>query len=45
MKKIKILIVDDHAIVRMGLASTLETHSDLAVVGEADLHDGAARLA
>ena len=36
MKKVKILIVDDHAIVRMGLASTLETHSDLAVVGEAD---------
>ena len=43
MRKIKILIVDDHAIVRMGLASTLETHSDLAVVGEAD--DGAAALA
>ena len=42
MKKIKILIVDDHAIVRMGLASTLETHSDLAVVGEAD--DGKAAL-
>ena len=43
MKKIKILIVDDHAIVRMGLASTLETHPDLSVVGEAD--DGAAALA
>ena len=42
MKKIKILIVDDHAIVRMGLASTLETHSDLAVIGEAD--DGKAAL-
>ena len=42
MKKIKILIVDDHAIVRMGLASTLETHSDLSVVGEAD--DGKAAL-
>ena len=42
MKKIKILIVDDHAIVRMGLSSTLETHSDLAVIGEAD--DGKAAL-
>ena len=42
MKKIKILIVDDHAIVRMGLAYTLETHSDLAVIGEAD--DGKAAL-
>ena len=42
MKKIKILIVDDHAIVRMGLASTLETHPDLTIVGEAD--DGNAAL-
>ena len=41
-KKIKILIVDDHAIVRMGLTSTLETHPDLSVVGEAD--DGKSAL-
>ena len=41
-KKIKILIVDDHAIVRMGLSSTLETHPDLSVVGEAD--DGKSAL-
>ena len=41
-KRIKILIVDDHAIVRMGLTSTLETHPDLSVVGEAD--DGKSAL-
>ena len=41
-KKIKILIVDDHAIVRTGLTSTLETHPDLSVVGEAD--DGRSAL-
>ena len=33
--KIKILIVDDHAIARMGLASILGTKPDLDVVGEA----------
>ena len=31
--KIKILIVDDHAILRVGLASLLNTFDDLAVVG------------
>ena len=36
MRKIKILIVDDHAIVRMGLASAFETYPDFSVVGEAD---------
>ena len=45
MKKIKILIVDDHAIVRMGLASTLETHHDLIVVGEEDDGKSAIRQA
>ena len=33
--KIRILIVDDHAIVRMGLASLLGTKADLEVVGDA----------
>ena len=41
-KKIKILIVDDHAIVRTGLSSTLETHPDFSIVGEAD--DGMSAL-
>ena len=35
MKRIKILIVDDHAILRMGLASLLETQKDLEIVGDA----------
>ena len=39
MKPIRILIVDDHAIVRMGLASILGTKKDLEVVGDAE--DGA----
>ena len=39
MKKIRVLIADDHAIVRMGLASILGTKRDLEVVGDAE--DGA----
>ena len=34
-RKIKILIVDDHPIVRQGLAAVLEHEEDLTVVGEA----------
>ena len=34
--KIRILIADDHAIVRMGLASLLGTQNDIEVVGEAE---------
>ena len=41
-EKIKVLIVDDHAIVRMGLASLLGTKADLEVVGDAG--DGATAL-
>ena len=33
--KIKILIADDHAIVRYGLASLIATQSDMEVVGQA----------
>ena len=36
MKKIKVLIADDHAIVRTGLSSLLGTQRDFVVVGEAD---------
>ncbi len=40
--KIKVLIVDDHQVVRQGLRTFLELHDDLAVVGEAG--DGSAAL-
>ena len=36
MKKIKVLIVDDHAILRMGLASLLNAKKDIEVVGDAE---------
>lgn len=34
-KPIRIVIADDHDLVRQGIRSFLETHSDLAIVGEA----------
>ena len=36
MSKIKVLIVDDHAILRMGLASLISAENDLEVIGDAD---------
>ncbi len=38
MKRIRILIVDDHAVVRAGIHLLLDSQSDLGVVGEA--HNG-----
>ena len=35
MKKIGVLLVDDHAVVRQGLRALLEAEGDIAVVGEA----------
>ena len=35
MKKIKILVADDHALLRVGLNTMLSTQPDMAVVGEA----------
>ena len=35
-RKIKVLITDDHTIVRIGLSALLGTQKDLSVVGEAD---------
>ena len=35
MTKIKTLLIDDHAVMRMGLASLLETTKEVEVVGEA----------
>lgn len=39
MSKIRVLLVDDHAILRAGLRALLETYADIEVVGEAG--DGA----
>lgn len=48
MSKISVLIVDDHPLVRKGLRMTIESQSDLAVVGEAgtvhEAIEAAARL-
>jgi len=40
--RIRVLLVDDHAMVRQGLRSVLENYPDIEVVGEAD--DGKASL-
>ena len=40
---IRILLVEDHAIVREGLRAIIESHSDLTIVGEAN--DGREALA
>jgi DNA-binding NarL/FixJ family response regulator len=45
MKKITVLIVDDHTIVRQGLRHLLQTAPDIEVVGEADNGLTAVRLA
>lgn len=42
---IRILIVDDHAVIRDGITAMLEPHSDLDVVGTAADGDDAVRLA
>ncbi len=43
MAKIRIMIVDDHEVVRMGMRAVIEPEADLAVVGEAS--NGAEALA
>ena len=45
MDKTRILIVDDHAMLRMGLIALLETIRDFTVVGEAENGVEAVRLA
>ena len=45
MKKIRILIADDHGIVRKGLRLQLEQHGDFEVVGEATEGREAVRMA
>ena len=45
MKKTRIIVVDDHAVVRMGFISLLESEPDLEVVGEAGNGKTAVELA
>ena len=44
-EKIRVLIADDHAVVRQGLRAFLEAQSDIEVVGEANDGSDAVRLA
>ena len=43
MKRIKVMIVDDHEVVRMGLRAALELEDDMQVVGDAANADDALR--
>jgi DNA-binding NarL/FixJ family response regulator len=43
--KIKVLLVDDHSLVRRGFRRMLEDEADIAVIGEASNGDEAVRLA
>lgn len=45
MKKIRVLLADDHAIMRIGLSSLLSREKDIAVVGEASDGEQAVRIA
>ena len=45
MRKIRLLVADDHAVVRMGLVSLLESEKDIEVVGEAGDGDAAVSTA
>jgi two-component system invasion response regulator UvrY len=41
---IRVLLVDDHAVVRMGFRLLLQTNADMTVIGEADSGESACRL-
>ena len=41
---IRVVIADDHVLVRQGIRAFIETHADLAIVGEAEDADGAAAI-
>ena len=42
--KLRIMLVDDHMVVREGLSNMLNSHSDIEVVGEASNGENAAKL-
>jgi DNA-binding NarL/FixJ family response regulator len=44
-KQIRVLLVDDHAMVRQGLRSVLDSYADIEVVGEAWNGEGAVEAA
>lgn len=44
-RKVRVLIVDDHEVVRMGLRSLLERRDEIAVIGEGGSAEDAVRLA
>ena len=44
MSQIKILLVDDHAVVRMGFKMLIEAEDDITVIGEADSGEVAIKL-
>ena len=44
MKTIRIVIIDDHHLVRAGILSLLNEHDDIEVVGDTGISDEAARL-
>lgn len=45
MKKTRVLLVDDHAVMRMGLASLLRSEPGIEIIGEADDGASGVRLA
>lgn len=45
MEKIKVLVVDDHEMVRRGICSYLETEEDLVIVGQAHSGKSAVEMA
>lgn len=45
MKRISVLLVEDHTVVREGLRSLLSVHGDIEVIGEADNGHDAIKLA
>ena len=45
MKKTRVMIVDDHSVVRMGLSAIINLEKDLKVCGEAESGQDAVRLA
>jgi two-component system invasion response regulator UvrY len=44
LSQIKILLVDDHAVVRMGFKMLIEAEADIKVVGEAESGEAAVKL-